>query len=68
MHILIYGGEMVNGTLIRASDERKLLWSALDVAGSRFGVNMLINYPLLGEGVLGPTYTPSKLCIAYRGL
>ena len=35
MEICNYGGKMMNDTLIRASDEPKLLWSALDVAGSQ---------------------------------
>ena len=35
MDICNDGGKMRNDTLIRASDEPKLLWSALDVAGSQ---------------------------------
>ena len=47
------GGKIKNGTLIRASDERELLRSALDVAGSRVVVKRPIKAPLLGEGGVG---------------
>ena len=40
----------MNGTLIRASDDCKLICSALDVSGSRFVVNRPIKAPLTGEG------------------
>ena len=44
---------MMNGTLIRTLDERTLLWSALDVAGSRVVVKRPIKSPLIGEGSVG---------------
>ena len=42
------GGNMMNGTLIIAYDDRELPWSALDVAGSKVVVKRPINTPLLG--------------------
>ena len=44
------GGNMMNGTIIRALNERKLLWSSLDVAGSRVVAERPIKVPLIGEG------------------
>ena len=44
---------MMNVTIIRASDEHKLLWSALDVVVSQVVANRPIKTPLLGEGSVG---------------
>ena len=55
---------MMNGTLIRTLDERTLLWSALDVAGSRVVVKRPIKSPLIGEGGVGSEiYTVEALHI-----
>ena len=43
----------MNVTIIRASDEHKLLWSALDVVVSQVVANRPIKTPLLGEGSVG---------------
>ena len=53
MDICNDGGKMRNDTIIRASDERKLIWSALGVAGSQVVVKRPINVLLLGEGGVG---------------
>ena len=47
------GGNIINAILIRASDERKLLWSAPDVAGSRYVVKTPIKAFLIGEEGVG---------------
>ena len=61
------GDEMMNGTLIRASDERELLRSALDVAGSRVVVKRPIKAPLLGEGSVGSDLDTVKPSHSIRG-
>ena len=52
MDVENYGGKMMNGTLIRALDERKLLWISMDVARSRVVVKSPIKAPLLWGGEL----------------
>ena len=54
------GGKIKNGTLIRASDEQKLLWSAVYVSGSRVVVNRPIKLPLLWEGSVGSDLDTAK--------
>ena len=44
---------VVNSTIIRALYNTKLLWSALNVAGSQVVVKRPIKAPLLGEGGVG---------------
>ena len=53
MYVENDGDEITNVTLIRASDDCKLLWSALDVDGSRVVTKRPIKAHLIGEGSVG---------------
>ena len=60
-------GEMMNGTLIKCSYELKLLWSTLDVAGSRFVVKRPIKASLLLKGVVESNLNTVKPSHNVRG-
>ena len=55
------------GTSVRALDENKLIWIALDVAGSPLVVKTLINAPLLGEWIVGYDLDTVKYPHIFRG-